>query len=317
MNDRPRQNPAYRSIPTFFSAPDVVSGASVTIATNQQNMHGHTHLFTQARNLNNSPQMLHGLGVLVTRPARQAQPLCKLIEQHGGIAISFPTLAIVPPTDVAPALRCFAHWHAYSLAIFTSVNAVEQALPLLAQFGSFPAGLEIAAIGQATAQALAQHGIPQCIYPEQGFTSEDLLALPRFQCIAGQRILLVRGCGGRTWLAETLTARGAQVDCAEVYQRIQPPLFDKRALLESWAQGAVGAVIATSVESLENLFAMLGTAGQPYLRNTPLIVVSARIQQHAAQQGCRHLLLAREASDQAVLAALFDLTTHFSTPPGN
>ena len=84
--------------------------------------------------------------------------------------------------------------------------------------------------------------------------------------------------------------------------------------MDRWGRGAIGAVVITSIESLQNLFAMLGTAGQPYLRDTPLVVVSARIRHSAVEQGCRHLLLARKASDEAIITALFDLTTNSSTP---
>ncbi len=256
---------------------------------------------------------LKGLGVLVTRPEQQAEPLCQLIEQYGGGAIRCPTLRIAEPHDWTPALAIFDRLADYHLAIFTSVNAVGRALPLIQERNGFPSSLEIAAIGQATARALKRQGVAHCLHPTQGFTSEALLALPRFQNITGQRIIIVRGEGGREWLAETLTGQGAQVDCAEVYRRERSSV-DTGALLERWACGEIGAVVITSIESLQNLFAMLGTAGQPYLRDTPLVVVSARIRHSAVEQGCHHLLLACEASDEAIIAALFDLTTHSSTP---
>ena len=137
---------------------------------------------------------------------------------------------------------------------------------------------------------------------------------PRFQNLHRQRILIVRGSGGRTLLRDTLMQRGAQVDCAEVYRRAMPEVDAalRQALLDNWEQ-RIGAVLITSGESLQNLFAMLGTAGQPYIRSTPLVVVSARIQYAAAQQGCRHIRLAREASDDALLAALLDLMR--TSPP--
>ena len=256
---------------------------------------------------------LRQLGVLVTRPAHQADRLCHLIEQQGGIAIRCPTLLITEPRDWTPALHRFDRLGDYALAIFTSVNAVDRALPLIRERGGFPPRLEIAAIGQATAHALERYGITARLRPEHGFTSEALLALPRFQQVTGQRILIVRGEGGREWLTDTLTLRGASVERAEVYRR-QQPVIDTEALLARWAQGAIGAVVITSNESLQNLFAMLGTTGQPYLRDTPMVVASTRIQHSAVAQGCRHLRLAWEASDEAFLAALLDLTTNFSTP---
>jgi uroporphyrinogen-III synthase len=127
--------------------------------------------------------------------------------------------------------------------------------------------------------------------------------------VTGQAIVIVRGEGGRELLAETLTARGARVVHAEVYRR-ERPAVGATALLERWARGEIGAAVVTSGESLLNLFDMLGIAGQDDLRETPLIVVSARIQQIAATLGCRRLQLARDASDDAIIAALLRLTTN-------
>jgi uroporphyrinogen-III synthase len=249
---------------------------------------------------------LNGLGVLVTRPEHQAGPLCQLIERHGGVAIRCPALVIREPHDWAPALAIFDRLNEYALVIFTSANAVDRAMPLIRERGSFPPRLEIAAIGKATAQALQRQGMTPDLQPEAGFTSEALLALPRLRQVAGQAIVIVRGEGGRELLAETLTARGARVVRAEVYRRERPTL-DAAALLERWARGEIGAVAVTSAESLLNLFDMLGIDGQDYLCETPLIVVSARIQQTAAELGCSRLQLARDASDDAILAALLGL----------
>lgn len=260
---------------------------------------------------------LNGLTVLVTRPEHQANPLCQLIEQHGGHAIRCPALVIDEPQDWTPALTILNRLDDYDLAIFTSVNAVERAMPLIQQRGGIPPRLEIAAIGKATAQSLARHGVTAPMQPAQSFTSETLLTLLRFQTatVQGQAIVIVGGEGGRGLLAETLTARGAQVDQARVYRRSRPSA-DRTALLEGWQRGHIGAVVVTSGESLLNLFDLLGAAGQDYLQKTPLIVVSARIQHIAADRGCRHILIAQEASDDAIITALLRLDALSSHPFG-
>jgi len=263
--------------------------------------------------MNQGSPSLNGLEVLVTRPEHQADALCQLIEQHGGVAIRYPALVIAEPHDWTPARAIFDRLVDYSLAIFISANAVERALPLIQERGGFPSRLDIAAIGQATAQALERQGIIHCLQPEQGFTSEALLDLPRLQQVADQNIVIIRGEGGREWLADTLTARGARVDYAEVYRR-QPPTMDVEPLLDRWAQGGIGAVVITSTESLRNLFDMLKAVGQHNLRDTPLVVISSRIRQMAVEYGCRYPLLARDASNPAILAALFGLTTNPPSP---
>ncbi|MCB1777552.1 MAG: uroporphyrinogen-III synthase [Candidatus Competibacteraceae bacterium] len=262
---------------------------------------------------------LHGLRVLVTRPEHQAGPLCQRIEQHGGVAICCPTLVIAEPRDWAPARAVLGRLADYHLAIFTSANAVDRALPLIQERGGFPAQLDIAAVGQATARTLERHGVAHCWRPAQGFTSEALLALPRLRQVNGQNIVIIRGEGGREYLADTLTARGAHVDRAEVYRR-EPPTMDTQSLMHSWAHneiseiGEISVIVITSTESLRNLFDMLKVVGQNKLRDTPLVMVSARIRQIAVEYGCRYPLLAREASDEAILAALFGLTTNPPPP---
>lgn len=255
---------------------------------------------------------LHGLNVLVTRPEHQAGLLCQEIEQYGGIAIRCPALVIREPNDWKPALTIFDRLDRYNLAIFTSANAVDRALPLIQERGGIPPRLEIAAIGNATAQALARYGITPTVQPVERFTSEALLALLPLQSVAGQAIVIIRGEGGRELLTETLVRRGAKVDHAAVYRR-ERPAMDMTDLLARWQSGAVGAVVITSSESLWNLFDMLGVAGQDDLRKTPLIVVSTRIQRTAETLGCRRILLAQEASDNAIIAALLDLNTPSSS----
>lgn len=259
---------------------------------------------------------LNGLGVLVSRPDHQADFLCQWIEQHGGVAIRWPALVIREPRDWTPALALFDRLAEYDWVIFTSANAVDRAMPPLRERGGFPPRLEIAAIGQATARALAHHGVDHCLRPETEFTSEALLALPRLQQVAGQAILIVCGEGGRELLAETLATRGARVVRAEVYRRERPSV-DVTALLERWGRGEIGAVVVASTETLLNLFDLLGVAGQDYLRETPLIVIGARAVRAATNLGCHHVLLAQEAGDTAIAAALLCLTASPSPPVGN
>ncbi|HXH02971.1 MAG TPA: uroporphyrinogen-III synthase [Candidatus Competibacteraceae bacterium] len=244
---------------------------------------------------------LAGLGVLVTRPAHQAEPLCRLIEARGGRAIRCPVMAIegLPAEQVASALKPLRHCQ---LAVFTSANAVRHALPWLPQ--PLPPALWLAAIGPATARALAEAGLTPTLSAPPPHNSEALLALPGLQHVAGWRVLIVRGTGGRELLAETLRSRGAEVAVAEVYRRRRPPL-DAAALLAHWQRGEIQAVIATSSESLRNLFDLAGKPGQQWLPDTALVVVSERARTLARQLGWRQtVLLADSASDQAIVAAL-------------
>ncbi|HYQ91476.1 MAG TPA: uroporphyrinogen-III synthase, partial [Candidatus Competibacteraceae bacterium] len=215
---------------------------------------------------------LQGMGILVTRPERQAGELCRLIEARGGRAIRCPTLEILPFRDPAPALAVIDHLDDYELAIFTSANAVNLGLELLLSRRPLPLHWQVFAVGKATARALVSYGIDTCRTPERGANSEALLALPELQQVAGKTIVIFRGEGGREVLGETLQARGARVDPAIVYRRSKPA-FCPDDLLQYWKRGEIQAVIATSNESLQNLLVMVGAAGRPWLLATPLVVI--------------------------------------------
>lgn len=246
---------------------------------------------------------LAGRGILVTRPAHQADGLCALIEAAGGRALRFPVLEIRPATDASAVRSGLARLADYDLAVFVSANAVNCALDALAP-RSWPADVPIAAVGAATARALQDRGLRVSHCPETGFTSEALLALPALRDMTGRRVLILRGDGGREQLRDTLTARGAQVDYLEVYRRAQAQT-DPAPLFDQWRAGAVAAVLASSTDSLEKLAAIVGTLGLPLLRATPLVVPNARTLERARALGLDGtVLVAADATDAAMVAAL-------------
>jgi uroporphyrinogen-III synthase len=244
---------------------------------------------------------LNGVRVLVTRPAHQAENLCHLIAERGGIAVRFPTLAIVECDDLLAIQKKLAHLEAFDWLIFISANAVNFALK--ANDGKIPAfriGATCVAIGKATANALAMAGLPVNLLPENNYNSEALLAMPEMQQIQGQRLLIVRGVGGREELANTLRSRGADVHYLNVYKRIIPRINNANVitLLE---QNQLDVITATSGETLQNLLIMLGVAYHGQLFTLPLVVVSDRIKQLATELGFKRIAVASSPSDEAIL----------------
>lgn len=242
---------------------------------------------------------LDGMGVLVTRPEAQAGGLCRSIEQADGRPIRFPAARILPPE--APAMAKTLLMQDWDMALYVSANAVEFAARLVP---GLPNATMNGAVGRASADALASHGRKADLLPTKP-DSEGLLALPQLQAVHGRRILIVRGQGGRALLGDTLAQRGARVSHAEVYRRTLPDA-DPAPLLAAWRQD-VQAVVSTSVELLHNLCRLLGAKGLPLLAETPLVVISERMRQAAAQLGLRRIHQARAADDASLLAVLLDL----------
>ena len=107
-----------------------------------------------------------------------------------------------------------------------------------------------------------------------GYDSEHLLASPEFAHVQGQRILIVRGGGGRELLAEQLTARGAEVAYAEVYdRRCAVPIPGAVAAVEAeWSRGEIQVITATSGELLRCLFEILSPDGRDLLARSVFVI---------------------------------------------
>jgi uroporphyrinogen-III synthase len=245
--------------------------------------------------------MLNGARVLVTRPAHQAENLSRLITERGGSAIRFPTLAIAAMDDPYPIKNTLAHLDRFQWLVFISANAVSMHSYYIdgGKINCFKS-TRIAAIGQATAEALALAGLPVDLVPESGFNSEALLAMPQMQQINGQNCLIVRGAGGREELATTLRSRGANVEYLDVYKRIIPGI-DSSQIFLLLAQDKLDVITITSGEALQNLLTMLSKEYHQRLLAVPLVVISDRIRQIAARMGFERIAVSNSPSDNAIL----------------
>ncbi len=242
--------------------------------------------------------------MLVTRPPAQARNLSELIAQAGGTPVAFPALEIRAPANPAALQPTLGQLASFDWLIFISPTAVEQSLAWLGGAAALSAGPRLAAVGKSTRRALARRGIENAIAPEGGGDSEALLDMAPLQQVNGQRILIVRGEGGREWLAETLRQRGAEVSYAECYRRVRPDV-DPTALLQRWTRGGIAAVTVTSSESLDNLYAMLGADGRALLESTPMFALHPRIADEAGARGVKQVVVAGPG-DEALLRSLID-----------
>lgn len=199
---------------------------------------------------------LAGVGVIVTRPVRQAARLAERLAALGARPIVWPAIVILPPRDAGPLERAHAALGGYDYAVFVSPNAVEYGAP---GPHTWPPALAILAPGAGTAEAVEAVGLPPATVPQTSFDSTGLLALPALQHVAGKRFVVFRGEDGRGELGDTLRARGASVDYVTCYRRTPPG--DANGLAELIANGEAQALSLTSVEGLQNLLRALREAG--------------------------------------------------------
>lgn len=219
---------------------------------------------------------LSGLKILVTRPRDQALQLAKDIEQAGGIPLLFPLLEIKQVPDMQVLQEQILRLSQADLAIFISPNAVKYGMAAIRATGGLPSELSIATVGQGSANALREQGVADVIVPAERFDSEGLLA--QLPDVAGWRVMIFRGDGGRELLGDTLKARGAMVEYVTCYHRSKLQL-DVGELLNA------DAITVTSSEALSHLWQIPDDLNRKILCDRPLFVPHPRIAGLARGQG--------------------------------
>ena len=241
---------------------------------------------------------LAGLRVVIGRPREQAASQLQLFAEAGAEVLALPLIDIQPPLDPLPLQRAATQLATYDLLILVSPSAVDMAMPQLLQGREWPATLQLALVGRGSAAALRRWLAVEPLLPQTGADSEALLQLPELQSLAGKRVLLLRGNGGRDLLADTLRQRGAQLDIVEAYRRALPsvdlsPLFQDR----------LTALLLTSSEALANLLQMAGESRRQSLQSLVIFAIHPRIAEFARSLGFTQVLLAA-GGDVAMLAAV-------------
>lgn len=253
---------------------------------------------------------LSGLGVLVTRPQGMGEDLVRAIESRGGEAVLMPAISIEPVQPDTSELADLSTLPAGGLVIFASRNAVAWGARYLPQPRP-----RVGAIGPSTASALAELGLTPDIRPD-GYTTEHLLAQPELENLAGVRVFIIRGAGGRETLAEGLKSRGARVRYLDVYRRVPASIEPERRdeVLARWAAGEIHIYTATSGDVFRNLCQILGPAGETRLRSTPLVTVSERVVQIAEQWGHEATrVLAKGPDDRSLAEAMAHWHAHHAS----
>lgn len=266
---------------------------------------------------------LAGLHIVVTRPSAQAEPWAARLRELGASTSVASLLEIVPVSDavhIQAIKNCILDLDLYRKAIFVSQNAVEHGFDWIDRYWpQLPVGIDFFAVGETTAKKMHALGakVTDLAQSQTGaMTSETLLQSPALQAVAGEKIIIFRGRGGRPHIGEVLSARGAKVDYCELYERILPADAIKKfaaILSQPERDAAVSAqlvLVLHSGEALENV--------QKILRELPLderaimarvyvLVPSLRIQALAQAAGFKHVWAAQNATDVSMLQGLIEL----------
>jgi uroporphyrinogen-III synthase len=196
---------------------------------------------------------LAGLRVVVTRATHQGEGLLQAFRAAGATAEPLPLLEVIPPADPRPLERAATELGLYDWLILTSTNAVDAFLPLAC--GALPSRLKVAAVGAATAAALAEYGV----LPDWtgGNDAEELLAALAPHVTRRRRVLLPQAADARPTLAEGLNQAGAEAVTVVAYDKRLPPEAPDRAR-ELFAAAPLGWVTFTSPRIVRHFVELFG-----------------------------------------------------------
>ncbi|WNC88932.1 fused uroporphyrinogen-III synthase HemD/membrane protein HemX [Paraburkholderia sp. FT54] len=273
--------------------------------------------------------------VVITRPAGQSNELMARLAAAGIATLDFPLIDIAPVTDDAPLRVALASLERYALVVFVSPNAVDHAFAR--SDAIWPHALPIGVVGPGSVQALARHGVTATAYnvisPPSGadeetarFDSEGLFAAIETALgatgLEGKRVLIVRGDGGREWLAERLREAGAEVETVAAYRRLVPePSIGGWARVHALLAGAPHAWLLTSSEGVRNLHELAQdhlTADEiAQLKRAALVTPHPRIAQTARALGFDSITVSGAGDERIAHALIAAVPTVVQPVPSN
>lgn len=220
--------------------------------------------------------------VLITRPQAEAERLAGLLASMGIDSIVQPAQEFHSRTLGSSELSGLTALGPPLLLIFTSPRSVEFGLPQLPPALLGPTS--IAAIGPATAKALAAAGRAADIRPENGYSSETLLdtLAGRFGRNAGGALVLCAP-GGREVLVERLNEMGWAARSLWVYERRAAEIRPEAVAAIEEADRLL--TVFTSADAMNSLSQRLRPSAWFAICRGEWLVISGRLQRLARAFG--------------------------------
>lgn len=249
-------------------------------------------------------QPLWGRTILVTRAREQASQLAMILADLGAEVVTFPLIAIESAEDTRPLLDALERLGGggFSWVVFTSANGVERASSAMAEVGldsrAF-AGVKVAAIGPATADALGRIGITADLIADVA-SSEGLLdTFPKDG--RGEQVLLIRAETGREVLPRGLRERGFDLEEVAAYRTV---IVDDGAddLKSKIAEGEIDLVTFTSSSTVRHFVDLIGTNHLPEI----VACIGPATARTARDLGITPTLVAEEHTIDGLVEALID-----------
>lgn len=198
--------------------------------------------------------------ILVTRAAHQAAKLSEQLRAAGFEPVEVPVLEIKPLESYDPLDAALRRIVDYDWLIFTSFNAIPvfqvRAMDLGVDLRNLR--LKIAAIGNATAQAVEQFLHLEVSVTPKEYVAESLIAALKDEAV-GKKVLLARAAVARDVIPDRLRAAGSIVDVVDAYQNATPEGAPEHLHLA--LEAGIDAATFTSSSSATHLAEVAQVAG--------------------------------------------------------
>lgn len=217
---------------------------------------------------------LFGRTIMVTRTRQQASALSAKLRELGANVIESPTIKISPPDNPASIDAALNRLGDFDWLVLTSPNGADALMDRLAALDMDArslAGIKIAAVGPATAEALSRRSIKTDLLP--GKFSTEALGETLVAAGAGTgRVLLARADIATDTLRDILHTAGAEVEEIAIYRTTRPAALPPRAV-ETLQAGQVDWITFTSSSTVENFLSLLALASDINISGVKLAAI--------------------------------------------
>jgi len=251
---------------------------------------------------------LTGKRVVVTRALEQSKSLVDALRAAGAEPVLLPLVAFAPPENSAELDACLRNSSQFDWVFFTSQNALravqqrcaELGLPLEKAF----AGVKIAVVGPATAEAVAATGLAVNFISK----SHTGAALAEELSVETQKkhVFLPRSDRANPDLIEALNLRGWQVTPVVAYKTVSP-ISGSPGAAESLLGRNADAILFFSPSAVHHLRDLLGSDRFRELSQRMTFVAIGPVSEDALKaERIDRILVAKDTTVVASIDALFE-----------
>ena len=258
-----------------------------------------------------SAKPLAGIRIAITRARLQSGALRGRLQALGAAVVEVPTIEIHDPATWDQLDAALHRLDEFDFLILTSVNGVRSLIRRLDACGlgvDDLAGLEVGAIGPATASELEKNGIHVDFVPKT-YRAEGVLESLAGREVAGKRFLIPRARDARDLVPRELAKRGAREEVVEPYYTGLPGLAP--GALEHLLTPRPDLVTFTRSSTAINFARLLELHHAGTRQAFRAASIGPVTTQTARKLGFE---VAVEAADFTIPGLLAAITAHFSTP---